>query len=330
LIAHGWPGTFNAGPDRLPVVKGFVSVVFSFGVGALFLLSGCDSDPASSIGNAPFDPGPEHITMEVEYPFPDVVVVTTPGMSAGPLRHGRIDRNGVLSKPRYHGIPNMSRQLSEEEHRSIIGKLINHPFPAAGTWEPRCADTPEYEVSFSNQFYDHYYRLDCGGFIGPGADQAFLNRLEFFEAFIGLFDSMLVDQAPWKGLETFVRVDDRVYLAGDTVRMEAGVHNPTDSTRIALFNKQSPFRLFGSYEFQTWSSEGEPWICVAGTGLGYEDTCRALEFHVSPGDSLVYSLYLPLSAFDYGPGDNTVRIVVNASTTGYRLPASDVRIVVRN
>lgn len=159
-----------------------IHVIVAVGI-VLIFTSGCDSNPSSIIGDAPFDPGPEQVTIEVDYPFPDVVVVTYPGMSSsGPLRHAKIDRNGLFTKSRFHGIPSISRQLSSDEHRAIIGKLINYPFPAAGTWEPICADTPEYEVSFSNQFYDHFYRLDCGPYTHPSYDQAFLNRLEFLRS----------------------------------------------------------------------------------------------------------------------------------------------------
>lgn len=294
------------------------------------LVCGCDSGPASSVRDVPFDSGPEPVTVEVDYPFPDVVVMTTTGMGSGSLRHARIDKNGILTKSRYWGIPELDRQLSSEEHRTIIGKLINHPFPAEGTWEPGCADTPRYEVSFSNQFYDHFYDLDCGPITDPSYDQAFRNRLEFFDEFISLFDMMMNTQAPWTGLETDVRLEDRVYQPSDTVWVDVIVRNPTDVPRTAYFHKNSLFELLGRVGFQTWRLPREQWLCTAREELGFEDDCAAIEYRFAPGDSLVSKHYLPLSEFTFSLGENTVGLNISAAALGYRLAVPDTIVVVRN
>jgi len=291
---------------------------------------GCDSDPATPIGDAPFDAGSEPVIVEVGYPFPDVVVMTTTGMSSGSLRHARIDKNGILTRSRFWGVPELELQLSSEEHRIIIGKLINYPFPAEGTWEPACADTPRYEVSFSNQFYDHFYDLDCGPITDPSYDQAFRNRLEFFDEFISLYDSMMTNQAPWTGLRTDIRFEDRVFQPSDTVWVDVIVRNPTEVPRTAYFQKSSLFELLGKVEFQTWRLPREPWQCTAREELGFEDDCAAIEYRLAPGDSLVSKHYLPLSEFTFSSGDNTVGLNISAAALGYRLAVPDTMIVVRN
>lgn len=141
---------------------------------------------------------------------------------------------------------------------------------------------------------------------------------------------MMATQAPWIGLESIARFDKSVYSPQDSVRVEAVVRNPTDSMRVAYFNSSSLFRVRGSYGFHLWESRTDPWQCVAGIKIGYEDTCSALEYQLAPGDSLVYVALLPLSGLTYNSGDNSVEVSIISATSGYRFSTPDTFVVVRN
>lgn len=249
-------------------------------------LVGCSSAEQDFGVNVPFDPGPEAIIIEADYPFPFITVVRTPGWT-GEVRHATVDEGGYFFREQFGGIPGFGRQLSDTEQRSLVGLLINHTLLPEGERGPGCSDSERYEVEFFNQFYQHSYDLGCG-LATDFMPSEIVNRVAFFREFNRLYEDLYINHAPWSGLEISFSFPDSNLVMSDTLDIVMSVINPTDSVRTLFFDRPEPFQVRIDYEGQLHNLPQGDFACIMSVRLGFSDECRSDSVSILPGQTQEY------------------------------------------
>lgn len=230
-------------------------------------------------------------------PFPHVTIAMSPGWGSQ-VRHATLDENGVLTKSQFWGVPRISRQLTGEEHRDLVLKMLIGTALPEGEREPGCADADRYELSWRTPYRTGSLRLLCGLATDRMPD-AIVNRVRFFEEFNRLYDEMVERLAPWAGVTYAFRTDRQVYRSGDSLTVFLNLSNPTDSTRTLYFGSEQAFRFWAQFGQMYASAPADPWKCTSGVALGYQDDCLGPSVSIAPGDSVNYRRTVAIADFGF-------------------------------
>ncbi len=237
----------------------------------------------------------------LEYLMPRVDVTMFSGFGA--YDNVSVLPSGVFIKRLRYDLPELSRQLSEDDYEHLIS-LFSGFLGFESEYGTGCADGRFYTISITNAYYHKSVNVGCA--IDHLTDSVSVQLTKLVREIDRLSLDTYNQLAPWIGLTNSVSIDRSSYTQSDTLRVNYLINNPTDINRSIYFRYEDRLSLSIYLGHLIYRSPTGSIACPSIEGL----PCNPDKITIAPGESFTITSNLAVSRAEVSDP---------ASTVSYRL-----------